>query len=128
MRRGYWYASFSVILVTLAQLVMRWGMMHVPPVRQWSPSWLFVQTNMTSLGLVACGLLAYLLSMICWMAALNTLSLNRAYPLLSISYALVYLLAILLPGFNEAFSFIRSFGVCLIVAGVVVIHWQKSTG
>lgn len=124
--RGYIYAACSVLLVTLAQLVMKWGMSHLSLGNEWQLNSSFIQSNINSIGYVCSGLLAYALSMVCWMAALNTLALNRAYPLLSISYGLVYLLAIFLPGFNETFSLIRSLGVCLIVAGVVLIHWQKT--
>lgn len=124
---GYLYAATSVILVTFAQLAMKWGMTQMPAVHDWSLAWTFVQNFIGPIVFVCLGLLAYLLSMISWMAALNSLSLNRAYPLLSISYGLVYVLAIMLPGFNESFSLVRSLGVCLIVAGVVLIHWHSSS-
>ena len=54
--------------------------------------------------------------------ALRDLPLGRAYSLLSISYALVYLLAASLPLFNESFSFTKSLGVALVMLGVITIN------
>ena len=65
---------------------------------------------------------AYALSMACWFFALRRLPLSYAYPLLSLSYVLVYLLAAVLPWFGETATLLKTAGVALIVFGVRLIH------
>ncbi|MFS2223570.1 4-amino-4-deoxy-L-arabinose-phosphoundecaprenol flippase subunit ArnF [Pantoea sp. B65] len=120
---GYLWAAISILLVSGAQLSMKWAMSQLPPARELL---LFGEQLMAltpgALALFA-GLTAYGLSMLCWVLALHHISLNRAYPLLSLSYILVWLAAPLVPGLNETFSWATCAGVILIVCGLMVICW-----
>jgi undecaprenyl phosphate-alpha-L-ara4N flippase subunit ArnF len=118
LRRGITFALGSVLLVSAAQLGMRWSMSRLP-----SPEhWFTASIDPSAVAVVLAAILAYALSMLCWLAALRDLPLGRAYSLLSISYALVYLLAASLPLFNEAFSLSKSLGVALVILGVITIN------
>ncbi|CAN7516410.1 4-amino-4-deoxy-L-arabinose-phosphoundecaprenol flippase subunit ArnF [Pseudomonas sp. GL-B-26] len=118
LRRGITFALSSVLLVSAAQLGMRWSMSRLP-----SPEhWLTTSIDLSAVAVVLVAILAYALSMLCWLAALRDLPLGRAYSLLSISYALVYLLAASLPLFNEAFSLSKTIGVALVILGVITIN------
>ncbi|WP_192561138.1 4-amino-4-deoxy-L-arabinose-phosphoundecaprenol flippase subunit ArnF [Pseudomonas gozinkensis] len=122
-RRGILFALASVLLVSVAQLSMRWSMTRLPRPDQW----LTVQSvDSVALAVVLAAIFAYALSMLCWLAALRDLPLGRAYSLLSISYALVYLLAAGLPLFNESFSFSKSLGVALVMLGVITINTRPA--
>lgn len=122
-RRGIFFALASVLLVSVAQLSMRWSMTRLPRPDQWlaAPS-----VDSVALAVVLAAIFAYALSMLCWLAALRDLPLGRAYSLLSISYALVYLLAASLPLFNESFSFSKSLGVALVMLGVITINTRPA--
>jgi undecaprenyl phosphate-alpha-L-ara4N flippase subunit ArnF len=122
-RRGIFFALASVLLVSMAQLSMRWSMTRLPRPDQWlaMPS-----VDSSALAVVLAAIFAYALSMLCWLAALRDLPLGRAYSLLSISYALVYLLAASLPLFNESFSFSKSLGVALVMLGVITINTRPA--
>ena len=122
-RRGIVFALASVLLVSVAQLSMRWSVTRLPRPDQWLsvPS-----VDSTALAVVLAAIFAYALSMLCWLAALRDLPLGRAYSLLSISYALVYLLAASLPLFNESFSFSKSLGVALVMLGVITINTRPA--
>jgi len=121
--QGFALALGSVGLVSAAQLGMRWSMTRLP-----LPSeWLSAQINLGALGVVSLAVLAYALSMLCWLGALKHLPLGRAYSLLSISYALVYLLAASLPVFNEHFSVSKTLGVALVILGVLVINSRRAS-
>ncbi|MBX8471306.1 MULTISPECIES: 4-amino-4-deoxy-L-arabinose-phosphoundecaprenol flippase subunit ArnF [unclassified Pseudomonas] len=122
-RRGIFFALASVLLVSVAQLSMRWSMTRLPRPDQWLavPS-----VDSVALAVVLAAIFAYALSMLCWLAALRDLPLGRAYSLLSISYALVYLLAASLPLFNESFSFSKSLGVALVMLGVITINTRPA--
>ena len=118
MKRGIAFALGSVLLVSSAQLGMRWSMSRLPT------HWPFglAQLELAALQALACAVLAYALSMLCWLLALKHLPLSRAYSLLSLSYALVYLGAAVLPGQGEPLSLPRTLGVALVIAGVVSIN------
>ena len=118
LRRGLTFALGSVLLSSTAQLGMRWSMTRLP-----SPElWLTAAIDPTAVIVVLAAILAYALSMLSWLAALRDVPLGRAYSLLSISYALVYLLATALPVFNEDFSLSKSLGVALVILGVITIN------
>lgn len=118
LRRGLTFALGSVLVGSAAQLGMRWSMTRLP-----SPErWLTAPIDPTAVVVVLTAILAYALSMFSWLAALRDVPLGRAYSLLSISYALVYLLAAVLPMFNEDFSPSKSLGVALVILGVITIN------
>ena len=94
------------------------SMSHLPSPEQW----LSAHIDLTAVAVVLLAILAYASSMLCWLAALRDLPLGRAYSLLSISYALVYLLAASLPLFNETFSLSKTLGVALVMLGVIIIN------
>lgn len=121
-RRGIGFALGSVLLVSGAQLGMRWSMSHLPLPTQWLAALEAGAIELLAVGVVLASILAYALSMLCWLLALRDLPLGRAYSLLSISYALVYLLAASLPLFNEPFSLSRTLGVALVILGVLIIN------
>ncbi|WP_075180946.1 4-amino-4-deoxy-L-arabinose-phosphoundecaprenol flippase subunit ArnF [Pantoea sp. 1.19] len=122
MKGGAWAAA-SVLLVSVAQLLLRGAMQALPPAER--PSLLLgaLQGQPTLALALLAGLLAYGCSMLCWFLALRQLPLSRAYPLLSLSYVLVWAAATLLPGMQEPFHWLKLAGVVLIVSGLLVIWW-----
>ncbi|AZF21625.1 4-amino-4-deoxy-L-arabinose-phosphoundecaprenol flippase subunit ArnF [Pseudomonas sp. R3-52-08] len=125
--RGFALALGSVGLVSVAQLGMRWSMTRLPLPDAWLSALSSASIDLSALGVVALAISAYALSMLCWLGALKHLPLGRAYSLLSISYALVYLLAVCLPVFNEHFSLAKTLGVALVILGVLVINSRRAS-
>lgn len=125
--RGFALALGSVGLVSAAQLGMRWSMTRLPLPTDWLTAFHSNAIDFAALGVVSLAILAYALSMLCWLGALKHLPLGRAYSLLSISYALVYLLAASLPVFNEHFSLSKTLGVALVILGVLVINSRRAS-
>ncbi|KAA0946079.1 MULTISPECIES: 4-amino-4-deoxy-L-arabinose-phosphoundecaprenol flippase subunit ArnF [unclassified Pseudomonas] len=123
--RGFALALGSVALVSGAQLGMRWSMTRLPLPSEWLTALNSGAIDLGALGVVILAIFAYALSMLCWLGALKGLPLGRAYSLLSISYALVYLLAASLPVFNEHFSLSKTLGVALIILGVLTINSRR---
>ena len=109
--KGLHWALLSVLLVSGAQLLLRDGMLSLPPLAD-------LRAFLLALLL---GLMGYVASMGCWYLALHRMALSKAYALLSLSYILVWAAAIWLPGWHEPFTLRGAFGVALIVAGVLVI-------
>ncbi|KJZ55591.1 MULTISPECIES: 4-amino-4-deoxy-L-arabinose-phosphoundecaprenol flippase subunit ArnF [Pseudomonas fluorescens group] len=125
--QGFALALGSVGLVSAAQLGMRWSMTRLPLPSDWLDAFTHNSIDLGALGMVILAILAYALSMLCWLGALKYLPLGRAYSLLSISYALVYLLAASLPVFNEDFSVSKTLGVALVILGVLVINSRRAS-
>ncbi|MBJ7556016.1 EamA family transporter [Marinomonas spartinae] len=123
-----WFAIIaSLLLVTLAQLLMKSGMSGMPVV---SLNWLLtegngvalLQSHLSNLVRVFFGLMCYGLSLGCWMLALKKIPLSVAYPCLSISYVLVTLLAHFV--FAEPLSLVVLLGSVLIMLGVSLITYK----
>jgi len=119
---GYLWALCSVLLVSGAQLAMKWAVMQFP---QATFELTFLSAvlfeNLPGLLALFCGLLAYATSMVCWYLALRRIPLSKAYPLLSLSYVLVWAAAIALPWLNEPFSAVKLTGVGVIFIGLLLI-------
>lgn len=114
--KGLLLALCSVLLVSLAQLILRMAMQDFPPLFE-----VLMLQHLSTLLMLAVGLGAYALSMLCWMLALRHMPLNRLYPLLSVSYVLVWLAAISLPELGETFRWSSFAGVILIFLGLLLV-------
>ncbi len=126
LRRGFTFACSSVLLVSGAQLGMRWSMTRLPEPTQWLEAISQGNVSISALTVVFAAIMAYALSMLCWLLALRDLPLGRAYSLLSFSYALVYLLAASLPVFHESFTLSKTLGVALVIVGVLTINSRRT--
>ncbi|KAB8306638.1 4-amino-4-deoxy-L-arabinose-phospho-UDP flippase [Erwinia endophytica] len=125
---GIILALCSVLLVSGAQLLMRWSMMNLPATSD--PPALFaalLALSPAALGLFG-GLAAYAVSMGCWFLALRRVPLSKAYPLLSLSYVLVWGAALYLPSLNEPFQWGKLVAVALIFGGLLLICWPSAKG
>ncbi len=69
----------------------------------------------------AAGLAAYGLSLLAWLAVLVRYRLSYAYPLLALSYVLVYIGATSWPELAEPATPQRTIGTLLILAGVALV-------
>ncbi|WP_434524574.1 4-amino-4-deoxy-L-arabinose-phosphoundecaprenol flippase subunit ArnF [Photorhabdus asymbiotica] len=121
--KGYIWGLASVLLVTIAQLLLKWGVVNLPTLNL-SLHWFDIEWlwgNRDSLVVIIAGLAGYLLSMLCWLFALKYLPLNKAYPLISLSYVFVYIMTALLPWFNETVTLMKTVGVIFILFGVWLI-------
>lgn len=122
--RGLLLAIASVLLVSAAQLLMKWAMTDFALTSDMIAEPLAMMHKLSWSHLVlplAAGIACYGISVVCWMGALARLPLSLAYPLLSLSYPLVYLGALLLPFFHETLNMQRMIAIALIMFGVVVL-------
>ncbi|WP_417316406.1 4-amino-4-deoxy-L-arabinose-phosphoundecaprenol flippase subunit ArnF [Enterobacter sp.] len=119
--KGVFWALCSVVLVSVAQLLLRYAMVTLPPVGEDFAFLLALWHVAPGSGALLLGLMGYAASMGCWYLALHRMALSRAYALLSISYILVWGAAIMLPGWGERFSWTGLAGVGCIILGVLVI-------
>jgi len=120
IRKGMIFIAASILLSAMAQLMMKAGTQEIhglsglPLINVW-PAFIWI----------IAGLGCYALSMFLWMAALARYELSFAYPLLSLSYVLVYMGAALWPRLHESVSLYKTGGVLLVVIGVVLVTMRK---
>lgn len=118
---GLLWGLCSVIITSVAQLGLGFAMANLPPMVQWQtfiPALFSLHTG--TLALFA-GLVGYLLSVFCWHNALHYLALSKAYALLSLSYVLVWVSSMILPGWQGTFSLKALLGVLCIMGGLMFI-------
>ena len=123
----------SVVLTSCAQLLFRYAMQDLQLLDGLSNGGLinaFSAMPGTHMLMLALGIAFYALSMLSWIFALSRFDVSLAYPLLAISYVLVYVGAIALPGLSESASTIKMIGIGVIVIGVAVISLgeKRSSG
>jgi len=118
----YAYIITSLFLGVLAQLLIKYGAMNIDG--RWSfglfdgvLSW---PNTYAVLGLLL-GVFFYLMAMLSWVFALRHIELSKAYPLLSMSYPLVCLGAVLWPEIGETISSASMKGVLLITCGALLV-------
>ncbi|HEB0856287.1 4-amino-4-deoxy-L-arabinose-phospho-UDP flippase [Citrobacter werkmanii] len=118
---GIFWGLCSVFITSAAQLSLGYAMDSLPPIQY--PQAFISALLSTSIGALAlyAGLLGYLLSVICWHKALHQLALSKAYALLSLSYVLVWVASMILPGWQGTFSLKTFAGVLCIMAGLMMI-------
>ena len=119
--QGLLWCLGSILLATLAQLSLKWAVARLPPLCLEAPLDLLHVAH-PALAALLLGLGSYALAMLCWFMALRRLPLAYAYPMLSLSYVLVCLLAAALPGLNESLGLFKIAGILCILLGVWLIN------
>jgi len=123
LRPGLLHAAASVLLVSVAQLALKRAATELPDIVA-ALSLATLTAHGAALIALLVGLACYAASMLLWLRALGELPLSVAYPLLGLSYPLVYLGALLLPGFEDAPSGMRLFGMLLTLLGIALLAPQ----
>jgi len=123
LRPGLAHAAASVLLVSVAQLALKRAATDLHDIAA-ALSLATLTAHGPALIALALGLACYAASMLLWLRALGELPLSIAYPLLGLSYPLVYLGALLLPGFDDALSATRLFGMLLTLLGIALLAPQ----
>ncbi len=118
---GYFWAILSVLLVSSAQPAMKEAMTALPATDDLISLFFFMGHHPMKAGLLLAGLAGYALSMGCWFLALKRLALSKAYALLSLSYILVWGIALGLGLHGEHFSLSALAGIGLIITGVILV-------
>ena len=114
----YSYIFFTIILTVYGQLVIKWRMSLKGELPQGLlPKIVFVLSAYTDLWIIS-GFIAAFLASMSWAAAMTKFELSQAYPFMSLSFVLVFLLSMYL--FDEAFSWAKFLGIILIVLGVIL--------
>jgi undecaprenyl phosphate-alpha-L-ara4N flippase subunit ArnF len=126
---GIAHLATSIVASALAQLFMKAGMVALHAQDQALGSMidilsalLFSEAGAWVIG----GLFCYGVSIVAWLRVLSTYALSYAYPMLGISYILVYVGAVIWPRLAEPVSIPRLGGILLVVAGIMLVTGTHS--
>jgi undecaprenyl phosphate-alpha-L-ara4N flippase subunit ArnF len=119
---GVAHLSISIIASALAQLFMKAGMVALRTQIDTAGSLM----DSGAVAWVIGGLICYGISLVAWLRVLSAYPLSFAYPLLGISYLLVFSGAVIWPRLGEPFSTSRLIGSLLVVAGVMLVTGSHS--
>jgi undecaprenyl phosphate-alpha-L-ara4N flippase subunit ArnF len=109
-----------VLLVSIAQLALKRAATDLHEIVA-AQSLATLGVHGAALIALLVGLACYAASMLLWLRALGELPLSVAYPLLGLSYPLVYLGALLVPGFEDTLSATRLLGILLTLLGIALL-------
>lgn len=135
IRTKHWpemlFIGCSIVFSAAAQLLMKAGMLELDGVdmaRVLESVPMAIAHLLFTAVWVLTGLVCYAISMLSWLAALTKYELSLAYPLLSISYVLVYIGAVLWPRLHETVSVSKTIGILFILFGVFLVTRTKLKG
>ena len=114
----------SVSLMAAGQLCMRRGMLAFGPIESAAAFGNLVWGGIISPGTIPfvwLGMIVYALAIMVWLQVLSRMDLSIAFPMMSLSYVLVYLGAALWPALDEAITVGRLAGTGLIMCGVALV-------
>jgi undecaprenyl phosphate-alpha-L-ara4N flippase subunit ArnF len=118
---GIGHLSISIVGAALAQLLMKAGMVTLRAQQMAGGS----LVDMDAAAWVVAGLVCYVVSLVAWLRVLSAYPLSFAYPLLGVSYILVFFGAVIWPRLAEPFSMSRLIGSLLVVAGVILVTGSR---
>jgi drug/metabolite transporter (DMT)-like permease len=110
----------TIILTSYGQIIIKWRSIHYPEFSN-NIAVKFYQITKVIITdpFVLSGMLAAYGAAVFWMSAIKYLQLNIAYPLMSLSFVLVFIFSTLL--FNEKISGVQIIGLTFICIGVTLI-------
>ena len=118
----------SVSLMAAGQLCMRRGMLAFGPIESAAAFGNLVWGGIISPGTIPfvwLGMIVYALAIMVWLQVLSRMDLSIAFPMMSLSYVLVYLGAALWPALDEAITVGRLAGTGLIMCGVALVAQSR---
>lgn len=121
--------SFSVLLLLLisivlgagGQLLFKGAARQLPPFAELGLARLILTMFTTPLILTGFG--CFFVSSVLWILALRSINLSLAYPMVALSYVLIFIGSYYL--FGEPLNIRHWLGALLIVGGIVLINWPK---
>lgn len=111
----------SIVLGAGGQLLFKGAARNLPPFSELGLPRLIV--TMFTTPLILGGFCCFFVSSVMWIIALRSINLSIAYPMVALSYILIFIGSYYL--FDEPLSIRHWLGALLIVGGIVLINWPK---
>jgi drug/metabolite transporter (DMT)-like permease len=111
----------SIVLGAGGQLMFKAAARHLPPFAELGL--LKLALALFTTPLILAGFACFFVSAVLWIIALRSVALSVAYPMVALSYIIIFTGSHLL--FQEPLSWRHWCGAGLIVAGIVLVTWQR---
>ncbi|WP_087972635.1 EamA family transporter [Oceanobacillus rekensis] len=117
---GYFYILSTIMFTVYGQLIIKWTMDKQGglPEGFWDKIMFLFQLLLNPW--ILSGFLAAFLAALSWMAAMTKFDISYAYPFMSLSFVLVFILSVFL--FGEPVSTQKVIGFAFIVLGIIVMR------
>ena len=116
----YLYIASTILFTVYGQIVLKWRIKVL--------NWAMIEGNLFEkikcyLGLlfdpfILSGFVSAFIASICWIMAMTKFELTTAYPFMSLSPAIVFILGVFI--LNETFTIGKVIGLALIILGIIV--------
>ncbi len=116
---GYFYVTGTILLVVYGQLAIKSQLAGMELPAAIFPKLIFLFQQLFN-PIVFSGFVAAFLAGLCWMAAMTKLPISRAYPLMSLAFALVIFASWLI--FVEPLSVTKIIGGLLLIPSLLLIQ------
>jgi multidrug transporter EmrE-like cation transporter len=121
---GYFYIFLTIVFTVYGQLVLKWRMnMKGQLPEALSDKIQFMMRAYLDPWIISGFIFAFMAS-ITWAMAMTKLQLSQAYPFMSISFILVFILSVLF--FNESITMNKIIGYLFIVSGIIILSLTKN--
>lgn len=115
---GYLYIFGTILFTVYGQLIMKWRIARYGALpTEFLDKILFLFKILFD-PFIFSGFISAFIASLFWMSAMTKFDISYAYPFMSGSFVLVFVLSMIL--FNEPFSYYKLTGLLLIVAGIIV--------
>jgi multidrug transporter EmrE-like cation transporter len=114
----YSYIFMSIIFTVYGQLVVKWRVNEFGAFPSEPTDKMKFLAGLLIDPIILSAFVAAFLAALSWMAAMTKFQLNHAYPFMSLTFVLVFILSYYL--LNEPITIQKSIGITLIVSGVIV--------
>lgn len=115
---GYIYILGTIVFTVYGQLILKW---RINQFEQWPPGLVdkcFFLLKSVIDPFIFSGLFAAFIASLFWMAAMTKFQLSYAYPFMSLSFILVFLLSAFI--FHETVTWQKVLGLIFVILGIVI--------
>lgn len=115
---GYLYIFGTILFTVYGQIMLKWQISKygsLPP--DLGEKFIFLLKLLLN-PLILSGFISAFIASLFWMAAMTKFDISYAYPFMSLSFVLVFLLSITL--FHEPVNVYKIIGLSLIILGIIV--------
>ncbi|MFC7321703.1 EamA family transporter [Halobacillus campisalis] len=117
---GYAYIFGTIFFTVYGQLILKWKIDQYGGLPElWRDKFIFIIQLLLN-PFILSGFLSAFVASLFWMAAMTKFDISYAYPFMSLSFVLVFLLSVFF--FGEPITFQKVMGVSFIVLGIIVMR------
>lgn len=117
---GYLYIFGTISFTVYGQLILKWKIDQYGALpADAMDKFLFLLRLLFNPWIIS-GFFAAFIAALCWMAAMTKFDISYAYPFMSLSFILVFIISVFL--FSEPITIQKSIGMGLIILGIIVIR------